>query len=165
MPDSLTAEAASHCFGCAPGNPIGLRLDFARHGETLTARVKLGTDYESFPGVVHGGIVATILDETLAQVVYRTGRVSAFTTGLRIRYARPMETDAEYTARAEIVRRDELSVRATGRIDTAAGETIAAADGTFYLLTEEALGRNAEGIPAELIKVLRSANGPAPQGE
>ncbi|MEV0280808.1 PaaI family thioesterase [Streptomyces sp. NPDC050610] len=165
MPESTTAETESNCFGCAPSNPIGLHLDFERDGDVFTTRVKLGADYESFPGVVHGGIVGTILDETLAQAVYRSGRVSAFTTGLRIRYARPMETDTEHTAWAEIVKRDEISVRATGRVETGDGEIVAVADGTFYLLTDDVLGQNPERIPAELIKVLRSANGPAPQGD
>lgn len=169
MPEPRTTESdtdtISNCFGCAPRNPIGLRLVFEEHGGGYSTRMKLGADYESFPGIVHGGIVASILDETLAQAVYRSGRVSAFTSGLRIRYGRPMETDTEYNAYAEIVRRDEDSVQATGRIELPTGELVAVGDGTFYLLTDGVLGQYGERLPAQLITALRASNTPGNQGD
>ena len=69
-------ENPSNCFGCAPHNPIGLRLFFQEERDGFSTRFRLGPDYESFPGVIHGGIVAAILDETLAQTVYRSGWIS-----------------------------------------------------------------------------------------
>ncbi|MER5637116.1 PaaI family thioesterase [Kitasatospora sp. NPDC002227] len=158
VPESLTAEAVSNCFGCAPKNPIGLRLVIEPEGEGYRASVKLGADYESFPGVVHGGIVAAVLDELLAQAVYRSGRTSAFTAGLRIRYAQPMRTDTEYLVSAETTVRADESVRATGRIEQADGGLVAAADGTFYLLTDEVLDASEDRLPTGLAQALRSSN-------
>src|SRR2546430_1319383 len=82
LPESMNegTENPSNCFGCAPHNPIGLRLFFQEERDGFSTRFRLGPDYESFPGVIHGGIVAAILDETLAQTVYRSGWISAFTT-------------------------------------------------------------------------------------
>ncbi|MFC8077009.1 PaaI family thioesterase [Streptomyces sp. NPDC057137] len=159
------AAETANCFGCAPHNPIGLRLVFEEEGNGFGTRIKLGADYESFPGVIHGGIVAAILDETLAQAVYRSDRISAFTTGLRIRYGRPMETGAEYTAHAEITKRDALSVRASGEIRLPGGDLVAAADGTFHLLTDEVLGTYGTRLPTGLVDALRASNRTTTQGD
>jgi len=160
LPESVIAEAVSNCFGCAPMNPIGLRLVFEAGGGGYTTQIRLGADYESFPGVVHGGVVASILDEILAQAVYRSGRISAFTADLRVRYAQPMRTDTGYTAFAEVTRRDETSVRASGRIESADGELVAVADGTFFLLTDEVLDQAGERLPDGLVQALRASNKP-----
>lgn len=160
-----TAADTANCFGCAPHNPIGMRLVFEEEGNGFGTRVRLGADYESFPGIIHGGIVAAILDETLAQAVYRSDRISAFTTGLRIRYGRPMETGAEYTAHAEITRRDATSVRASGEIRLPGGGLVAAADGTFHLLTDEVLGTYGTRLPTGLVDALRASNRTVTQGD
>ncbi|MFF5720928.1 PaaI family thioesterase [Streptomyces buecherae] len=168
MPESASfdprTDNPSNCFGCAQHNPIGLRLLFDVDGNGFSTRFTLGPDYESFPGVIHGGIVATILDETLAQAVYRAGWISAFTTGLRVRYGKPMETGVEYTARAEITRRDEHAVRASGEL-LHGRDLVAAADGTFRLLTEQVLTEQGRHLPSRLVTALRTANQPANQGE
>jgi hypothetical protein len=123
--------------------------------------VRLGSDYESFPGIVHGGIVAAIMDETMAQAVYRSGRVAAFTIGLRIRYGRPMETDTEYLASAEITARDDSSVRVSGQLELPSGDLVAAADGTFYLLTDPALRESGPRSPEQLRQALAARPRPA----
>jgi len=142
MVESAGGEAEFNCFGCAPMNSIGLRLVFEDRGDSIAADVTLGREYESFPGVVHGGIVATILDEVLSQAVYRSGQISVFTTGLRVRYGRPMETGMAHVAYAEITKHDETTVRAAGRIELPDGSLVAAGDGVFYLLTEEVLDQS-----------------------
>jgi uncharacterized protein (TIGR00369 family) len=159
VPESSRTETDSNCFGCAPKNPVGLRLEFEPHGSGCATRMKIGADYESFPGVVHGGIVASVLDEILAQAVYRSGQTAAFTVGLRIRYGRPMEIDTEHVAYAEVTKRDDTSVRASGRIELPGGDLVAVADGTFYLLTNDILSKSAGRLPANLSTVLMASNG------
>ena len=53
-----------HCFVCGVENPIGLKLRFDKsaNGEVV-AECVLGEEYQGYPGVVHGGIVAAMLDE------------------------------------------------------------------------------------------------------
>lgn len=160
MPKLSTVQTESNCFGCAPSNPIGLRLQFTLHDNVLATRVILGADYESFRGIVHGGIVASILDEILARVVYCCTHVSAFTTALRVRYGRPMRTGTEHLAYAEITRNDEVSIQAAGRLELPGGELVAAAEGTFCPLTEDMLRHLDERLPAELICALRASNEP-----
>jgi acyl-coenzyme A thioesterase PaaI-like protein len=53
------------CFVCGLENPVGLHLKFYEtgHGE-VTVNFTAPEHYQGYPGVLHGGIVASILDET-----------------------------------------------------------------------------------------------------
>jgi acyl-coenzyme A thioesterase PaaI-like protein len=128
-----------NCFGCAAKNPIGLKLEFETSHHQCTSQFSLGPDYESYPGVIHGGIVATILDEALSQTVYHYGNGPAFTVGLRVRYGDPMQTNIPYVAIAEIVQANRTLIRASGRIQRDTGELVAAAVGSFYLISDDGL--------------------------
>jgi acyl-coenzyme A thioesterase PaaI-like protein len=132
IPETAFAGTDFNCFGCAPANPIGLHLAFTRQGAGLVTRVLLGREYESFPGRVHGGLVATILDEAMAQAAYASGLGSVVTTALRVRYGQPMRIGAEHTVCAEVRATDADLIRASGRIELPGGILVAAADGTFF---------------------------------
>lgn len=53
-----------HCFVCGLENPFGLhlRFDVTAPGK-VTSEFTIGEEYQGYPGVVHGGIVAAMLDE------------------------------------------------------------------------------------------------------
>jgi hypothetical protein len=86
-------SAYGNCFGCAPGNMRGLRLTF-RHDEAgrISTDVCLGRDFESFPGIIHGGLVATVMDEVLARASLHVHRLPSMTVGQRLRYEKVMKT-------------------------------------------------------------------------
>jgi acyl-coenzyme A thioesterase PaaI-like protein len=90
------------CFGCSPHNPQGLRLQFTRHGDDLRTEFRLGREYESYPGVIHGGLLGVIADEIMGNlIVLRTGRIP-FTTGLRLRYLRPVTVGRGHSCAARL---------------------------------------------------------------
>jgi acyl-coenzyme A thioesterase PaaI-like protein len=112
---------AGWCFACGPHNPIGLHLQFAEDGAGIRAEFTPGPEYQGYEGVVHGGIVATALDEAMANLCHLRGR-EALTARLEIRYRR--ETP--------VGRRIVVSARVTGergRIFTAEA-MLALPDGT-----------------------------------
>ncbi|MCL9760247.1 PaaI family thioesterase [Frankia sp. AiPa1] len=93
-----------HCFGCSPHNPHGIALQFTEHPEGLATTFRLGRSYESYPGVVHGGLLGVVVDETMGNlIVMRTGRV-AFTVSLRLRYLAPVTVGAAFTCVARLGR-------------------------------------------------------------
>lgn len=78
-----------HCFVCGIENPIGLHLKFYENspGEVV-AEVILPDIYQGYPGIVHGGIIAAMLDEAAGRA--HMGPVNAprfmFTARLDVRY-------------------------------------------------------------------------------
>lgn len=100
MPDAnmeLCRQPNSHgCFICGLANPIGLKIVFHEDYERMQvwARLSVPERYRSYPGVVHGGIVATILDETSgrALMVHNQDANDFFVTAkmeVRYRHATP----------------------------------------------------------------------------
>jgi len=66
------------CFGCSPGNNIGLKLTFEEDDEKLYATWQPDPLFQGYLNVLHGGIIATLLDEAGAWCVY----VKAGTAGV-----------------------------------------------------------------------------------
>ena len=53
-----------HCFVCGLENPIGLKLAFYQTADgEVSAEYTVDESYQGYPGVVHGGVVAAMLDE------------------------------------------------------------------------------------------------------
>ncbi|GMH41043.1 hypothetical protein BSKO_08953 [Bryopsis sp. KO-2023] len=52
----------SRCFGCGPSNPQGLGLRSKRIPNGLSAEVTIDPKHQSFPGIVHGGVIASMLE-------------------------------------------------------------------------------------------------------
>lgn len=123
------------CFGCSPHNTTGLRLSFweSADGEGLETPLVFGREHESYPGVVHGGIVATVCDETMGNLlVLRTG-VTHFTVTLRTRFLTPLAVGAAYRCVATV--RPEPGPggqrQAAADVLDATGGTVASATGTY----------------------------------
>lgn len=67
----LRQPTSLQCFGCGRKNPFGLKLEWYNNydDKQVEADFTLDDNYCSYPGTVHGGIVATILDETSGRAV------------------------------------------------------------------------------------------------
>lgn len=84
--------SAQQCFVCGVHNPFGLHLAFyeGEPGET-TAEVTIPEQYQGYPGVVHGGIVAAMLDEVSARAMLGDGAPRFMVTvKMSVRYRRPV---------------------------------------------------------------------------
>jgi len=81
------------CFVCGKENPVGLKLDFytTSPGQSR-ADIIISSDYEGYPGIVHGGIIAAILDETGGRAFMETPSRFMVTAQLNIRYRKPVPT-------------------------------------------------------------------------
>jgi len=90
------------CFGCSPHNEGGLRLVFTAHPDGLQARFRLGRSFESYPGVVHGGLTGVICDEVMGNLIVLARHTPAFTVSQRTRFVTPLLVDHEYTCVASL---------------------------------------------------------------
>lgn len=97
---------SQNCFVCGITNPIGLHLIFysTAPGE-VTAECSLPAQYQGYPGIVHGGVVAAMLDEAAARSFM--GEVDnprfTYTARLEIRYRKnvPIDQPLRLVGRAE----------------------------------------------------------------
>ena len=79
-----------HCFACGTENPIGLNLQFYRLGDAVCTEITLDKQYEGWEGVIHGGIVSTLLDEVMSWAIMYTKKVFLVTRKMDIKYVRPV---------------------------------------------------------------------------
>jgi acyl-coenzyme A thioesterase PaaI-like protein len=95
----------SNCFGCSPNNASGLALSMQRIDEGLVSTFRVPKRFESYPGVVHGGVVSTVLDEVMGNVIAVLDQKLCFTITLRVKYLAPLHIDEVYHCVAKLVRR------------------------------------------------------------
>jgi len=120
-----------HCFVCGVENPFGLKLKFfeTTPGE-VTAEITLGEQYQGYPGIVHGGIVAAMLDEVTGRACMGNSKQPRFmfTARLEIRYRRhiPVGKPLRLVGRASKIR--ETSAKASGAIYDSEGNLLAESD-------------------------------------
>jgi len=137
--DHLLNDRSSYqgCFGCGMRNQIGLQLVFRQEGDEIVTEFTPDRQYQGFPGVLHGGVVATLLDETLSRTASAVGRWM-MTARLDIRYRRaaPIGQPLRVTARATTAR--SRIVTGTGEVRLADDPSviIAEATGTFLPITQ-----------------------------
>ncbi len=129
------------CFGCGSDNPHGLAMHFRVDGGRAVAEFTPPVYLQGYPGHVHGGGVATMLDEAMGWAVYGGG-AWAMTARFALRFRSPVLA-GEPLVVSGWVKRDRgrfLEVRAEAR--THAGKLLAEADGMFVRVT----GRRAEEL-------------------
>jgi uncharacterized protein (TIGR00369 family) len=110
-------ERDNHCFGCGPDNPAGLRLTFESSPDgTVRSTCTIPERFQGYQDVVHGGILATLLDEVMAHAVLRATEGNAATAQLEIRYRRPARVGETLRLEASVSRASGRRIHAKGRI-------------------------------------------------
>ena len=126
------------CFVCGAQNATGLQLEFRREGALVVADFLPKEAFQGFPGVVHGGVLASLLDEALSRTALLYGEW-VMTGRLEIRYRQPAVVGQVLRVTAEIEQRRARMVMARGAIALAADPAvvIAEAKGTFLPYPEK----------------------------
>lgn len=137
MPAMQPLPHTHSCFVCGEANPIGLRLKFETDGRLVRARFCPRPEHIGFRHTVHGGILATLLDEIMVWACAVPTRRFAYCAEFNIRYlkpARPLET---ITATAELTanRRNKL-FEARGELRDAQDTVLASATGKYLPIRE-----------------------------
>ncbi|MCS7255277.1 MAG: PaaI family thioesterase [Thermomicrobium sp.] len=126
------------CFGCGERNPIGLKLAFFRQGEVVEASFTPRPEHEGYIGLVHGGILATLLDEAMSwAVISATGRLMV-TARMAIAFRRPVAVGQPLRVRGWVEQQERRLVRARAEVrDALEGHVLAEAEGTFLRVAAE----------------------------
>ena len=136
----------AQCFGCGHENADGFQLDFRQVGaRAVEAVVVVHQRFTGPPGVVHGGIQATLLDEVMGKAAY-TGFADTFetlrflTAELNVRYRRPAPTGVELTVRGEIDHLDDRYVHLRGALLDSQGNELTTATSRWRYLPNDSPG-------------------------
>ncbi len=90
------------CFACGMKNPDGLQIVWKIEGFTTTAEFTPDKKYQGWKGILHGGIIATLLDEAMTRLAWVTCG-GALTAEMTVRYVKPAEIGKLLSIRGEIV--------------------------------------------------------------
>lgn len=134
---SLVSEGYN-CFGCAPANPFGLKMEFYEDGDDIVSFWNPGDNYQGWLKTLHGGIQATLMDEIGAWVIARKLQTSGMTTSLEIKYRKPVPTgeDVRIEVRSHIkeMKRNFAIISARLMYN---GEVCSEAEMTYYCFSKE----------------------------
>ena len=109
---------ASMCYICGRDNPIGLKMTFFDDGlHTVTSKVTPAEHFQGYPGVLHGGVVASILDEVVGRSIM-AGDHHRFmmTVTMNVQYRHPVPIGVELTAIGQALRSKGRIGKAEGRL-------------------------------------------------
>ena len=119
------------CFGCGDENPNGLHLQFSPTEDGVAAVFTPAPAHQGFDGVVHGGIISTVLDEAMAWATTRAG-VWAFTAEIGVRFKNPLAIGEPTTVTARVTENRGRIVATTAELTRDLDRTtIATAAATF----------------------------------
>jgi acyl-coenzyme A thioesterase PaaI-like protein len=147
--DDVLPAGARHCFACGDANPIGMHLDdIRREGDQVLATLHPRPEYQSYPGVLHGGLSATALDEVMGYASILLAGIWAATATMDLRYRTQVPYDAPLPLVAGLTDTRGRRVRAWARLHLPSGRVGVEATGLLVAL------------PAELAERARALYGP-----
>ena len=92
-----------NCFACGSNGGMGLGLKFYKHEDgTVSGNFFADPKYESYSGILHGGIIATLLDSAMTHCLLIED-IPALTGRLSIKYSIPIRTGTSVKLEARIV--------------------------------------------------------------
>jgi len=138
----LKPNPTNNCFGCGGANARGMQLTFEQDDAARRIRgsFRLSSDYQGGTGFVHGGIVATLLDEVMAKVSRFQGD-HAVTGELTVEYVQPVPVDRDLLVEGWEIERNGRNLLRQGEIRDASGAILARGKGRFVQIDVEALRR------------------------
>jgi acyl-coenzyme A thioesterase PaaI-like protein len=124
------------CFVCGSDNPKGLRMSFRKDGDGVVAPFTPDAMHCGFSGIVHGGIIASLLDEALVWACWiRTGRFGV-TGKFSIRYLESLPAGTLCLVRGRLVQDRRKLWDVESWLEGATGEVFARAEGVMVPLKD-----------------------------
>ncbi len=127
-----------NCFGCAPTNRLGLKMEFYEDGDELVSFWNSSDDYQGWLHTLHGGIQATLMDEIAAWIMARKLQCAGMTIRLDMKYRKPVPTGEGITleVRGSIKEMKRNFAVIEARI-IYGGEICSEAEMTYYCFSKE----------------------------
>ena len=119
--DEFVPIPASHlfCLACGDNHSLGLRFKKSECG--VTASVQASPEWQGYEGIMHGGMIATLLDAAMTHCLFHH-QIEAMTAALHVRYLAPVHCSGRIDVMASLIGRRRLvyelsaELRVTGEI-------------------------------------------------
>lgn len=136
MKNKLILEDDHYCFVCGKQNPAGLNLNFSFLDGKASAEFTLGKTFQGYKDVVHGGIIAAVLDEAMIKAVLAQG-IKAVTAEITVRFKNPLHTNEKAAVEAEVLKKGEKLIEAKAFIKGPDAKTIAEGRGKLVVVHQQ----------------------------
>ena len=151
-----TVKEYTLCFGCGQNNPIGLKLSFQWDGKTARAEFTPTKLYQGWANIVHGGILACILDEAMSYAALFEG-MRCVNAKMEMRLRRSAMIDEPLVITSSIIKRKRKLVEVGATISLPDGTPVAEGNATLFVVN------TSEGGIDELIEKRKGAKSNANQ--
>lgn len=118
------------CFVCGEENPNGLHLAFQAENQRTSATWTASAQWQSYKGIIHGGIISSVLDEAMSKAII-SGGDEAFTADLRIRFRKKVCVGDIVLVNGWVVSAEKRRILAEASLTSQDGVEKAHAWGTF----------------------------------
>lgn len=139
---------SSHCFACGIENEYGLKLSFYSEGtHSVSCEYVVPDRFQGFPGTVHGGIVASILDEILVRS-FMAGDPNRlmYTAKLTVRYRKPVPIGKKINGVGTVVKDRGRRGEAKAELFGQNGELLAEAEALVVEFPKEEMTEDFEEL-------------------
>lgn len=149
----LAHTASNRCFGCGQASKTGLRLKFfTDEAGRILSRVKVPKRFEGPPGYMHGGAIATLMDEAMSKANRARG-VTAMTRHMEVEYLRPVPLGVPLLLEGRLISADGRKHFCEAELTSAEGRVLAKAKGMFVAVDMEKLRKHSHTAgAAETVK-------------
>jgi len=130
------------CFGCSSTNSCGLQMQFYTDGEALYSWLTVPRHLCGWDDLVHGGVLATILDEIMSWTAIHFSKKFSVTNAMSFEFHKPVHIGEEIRAEGRVLEfRRKREVVVEGNLYKGENTLCVKSAGTFRLFTAEAMVR------------------------
>lgn len=141
LPKEIPNYWSGNCFGCSPSNPYGLQMKINLSKNGCFSYLRIPDYFCGFDGIVHGGIIASILDEISAwTLVVHLSKIGV-TKEVSIQYLKPVATNLPIIAEGEIISCDNSNVLTKASIKNTDGIILAECKSNWIIPDLKTLAR------------------------
>ena len=144
------------CFVCGTDNEGGLNADFyALENNECACIFTAKKVHEGHPGILHGGVICAILDETVGRAMHLVQPgTSAYTIELKVNFLKTIPSRVECVAMGRVSEVGEKVYKAVGEIFLPTGQKAATCEGVYFIIPPEKVHESStyhEAIPSRTI--------------
>ncbi len=137
------------CFVCGERNDFGLHARFYEtDANELVTLITPAEHHQGYPGRMHGGIAATIIDETIARSICngKDEQIWGVTIELKTRFRKPVPLGQELKIVGRVTSEGSRSFEGTGEIILPNGDIAVSAEGKYLKVTSEKIALDPNAI-------------------